>query len=58
LGGLEALNFYQEIPKSVFHFAYVNTLRSYIINKIENLFNTTEVQHYGWEGIEKRLYKD
>jgi len=42
LGGLEALNFYQEIPKSVFHFAYVNTLRSYIINKIENLFNTTQ----------------
>jgi hypothetical protein len=39
LGGIEALNFYQEVPKSSFHFAYINSSRNYIINKVENLLN-------------------
>jgi hypothetical protein len=42
LGGLEALEFYQEVPKSSFHFAYINSSRNYIINKVENLLNKTQ----------------
>jgi len=42
LGGIQALEFYQDVEKSNFHFAYVNSARNYIINKVENLFNATQ----------------
>jgi hypothetical protein len=42
LGGPEALDFYQDVQKSNYHFAYVNSTRNYIINKVENLFNNIQ----------------
>jgi hypothetical protein len=42
LGGIEALNFYQNVERGNFHFAYVNSSRNYIINKVDNLFTTVQ----------------
>jgi hypothetical protein len=42
LGGPEALDFFQSVQKANFHFAYVNSARNYIINRVENLFNDTQ----------------
>src|SRR5450830_737267 len=42
LGGVEALNFYQNIERGNYHFAYINTSRNYIINKVDNLFTTVQ----------------
>lgn len=42
LGGPEALEFYQDVQKSNYHFAYVNSTRNYIVNKVENLFNDNQ----------------
>ena len=41
LGGPEALDFFQSVQKANFHFAYVNSARNFIINRVENLFNNT-----------------
>ncbi len=41
LGGLDALNFYQKVPKANYHFAYINSKRNYIINTVEQLFTRT-----------------
>ncbi len=42
MGGPEALEFFQSVQKANFHFAYVNSARNYIINKVENLFNENQ----------------
>lgn len=42
LGGPNVLNFYNEVPQAAFHFAYINNLRNYIINRVEGLFTTTQ----------------
>jgi hypothetical protein len=42
LGGPEALEFFQSVQKANFHFAYVNSARNFIINRVENLFNDTK----------------
>jgi len=42
LGGPEALDFYQSVQKANYHFAYVNSARNYIINRVENLFNDNQ----------------
>jgi hypothetical protein len=39
LGGPEALDFFQSVQKANYHFAYVNSVKNYIINQVENLFN-------------------
>jgi len=41
LGGPEALDFFQSVQKANYHFAYVNSARNFIINRVENLFNDT-----------------
>jgi hypothetical protein len=41
LGGPEVLDFFQSVPKANYHFAYINSARNYIINRVENLFNAT-----------------
>src|SRR5450830_1048903 len=40
LGGIEALNFYQNVERGNYHFAYINTSRNYIINRVDLLFTT------------------
>jgi hypothetical protein len=42
LGGPETLDFYQSVQKANYHFAYVNSARNYIINRVENLFNANQ----------------
>jgi len=44
LGGPEALEFYQSVPKSNYHFAYINSARNYIINCIETFFSSSHPQ--------------
>lgn len=39
LGGPHVLTFYQDIPKSQFHFCYINNNKNYLINCIEELFS-------------------
>jgi len=42
LGGPEALDFYQTVPKANFHFAYINSTRNYIINQVDGLFDNKQ----------------
>jgi hypothetical protein len=38
LGGLPALQFFQEIPQHRYNFLYINCQRNYLINTVDNLF--------------------
>jgi hypothetical protein len=41
LGGPEAIDFFQSFQKANYHFADVNSARNFIINRAENMFNST-----------------
>ena len=42
LGGPEALDIFQSVQKANYHFADVNSAQNFIINRAENMFNSTD----------------